>query len=342
MNRMKKAVQGVGRWVARVLRALIPLRGDSRGELVRKIAFLTALTVFLCSGYYLLDEVYLQPQHTQEVTNSMRDLYIRGETDGVDLDDIPQDIVYPAGLKDNFKALYARNPDIAAWLTFKTTGAEDLFEGTVDNPVVQAEDNDKYLNIDFLGEKDKAGTLFFDYRNDLSRFNEQRNVIIYGHNLKSGLMMSKFNLLVEPNEKRAQTLETLTLDTAYGEKITYKVFAVMIIDADATGASAFNYIRTDFASETRFEAFVENIRERSLYTFGDVDGQAGDQLLTLSTCSNKRDTTLENGRTIIVARRLREGEKADVDASKTKVNPEVLMPKAWYVNSEKPLPKAYQ
>lgn len=342
MNRIQKIVKAIGNGIVRALRGIVPIRGDSRREWIRKITFLAALAVFLCSGYYLMDEMYLQPQHTHEVTSSMRDLYIHGETDGIDAEEVPEDIVYPEGLKDSFKALYARNPDIAGWLTFKTTGAEDLFEGTVDNPVVQAADNDKYLDIDFLGNKDKAGTLFFDSRNDLTRLDEERNLIIYGHNLKSGLMFSKFNLLVSQNVQRARTLETLTLDTPYGDKITYKVFAVMIVDADATGSAAFDYIRTEFSNDTQFSAFISNIRARSLYDFGDVDVTAEDQLLTLSTCSNKKDTTLKNGRTIIVARRLREGESAAVDESKTVKNEDVLMPKAWYVNQELALPERYQ
>ena len=342
MNRIKKVLKMIGAKIVRGLRAVVPIRGDSRREWIRKLAFLAALTVFLCSGYYLLSDLYLQPLHTQEITDSMRDLYIHGETGGADADEIPQDVVYPETLKENFKPLYARNQEIAGWLTFKTTGDTDLFEGTVDNPVVQATDNEKYLDIDFLGDKDKAGTLFFDYRNDLTRLDEERNLIIYGHNLKSGLMFSKFNLLVSSNLQRARTLETLTLDTAYGETVTYKVFAVMVLDANATGTSAFNYVKTEFGSDALFSAFIANIRARSLYEFGDVDVTADDQLLTLSTCSNKKDTTLENGRTVIVARRLREGETASVDTSKTIINEDVLMPKAWYVNQELALPEQYQ
>ncbi len=344
MNKIKQIGSAVGRFFLRVLRAIIPIRGDSRGELIRKIAFLTALTVFLCSGYYLLDELYLQPQHTVAVTNSMRQLYIYGETSGIDADDVPTNITYPEGLKEKFKALYARNPDIVGWLTFKTTGESDLFEGTVDNPVVQAEDNEKYLDIDFLGDKDKAGTLFVDAENDFEKFNEQRNVVIYGHNLKSGLMFSRFNLLVEPNVQRARTLQTLTFDNAYGEKVTYKVFAVMVIDAQTTSSpkNGFAYHRTAFKSDEQFATFIDKIRARSLYDFGDVDVTVDDQLLTLSTCSNKKDTTLEDGRTVIVARRLRDGESATVDTSKTVINEDVLMPKAWYVNKEKELPAQYR
>ncbi len=343
MKTFKRIAKRILRGIVRGLRAIIPIRGDSRRELIRKIAFLTALTVFLCSGYYLVDELYLQPQHTQEVLHSMRELYLNGEADDpADSGDGKDNTVYPEGLGENFKALYRRNPEIAAWLTFKTTGSSDLFEGTVDNPVVQAADNDKYLDIDFLGDKDKAGTLFFDYRNDLTNIEKERNLVIYGHNLKSGLMFSKFNLLVSQDVSRARTLETLTMDTIYDGKATYKVFAVMVIDADAPLKDSFDYIRTAFKTDAQFEAFVSAIRERSLYDFGDVDVTAGDQLLTLSTCSNKRDTTLKNGRTVIVARRLREGEDATVDTSKTVVNKDVLMPKAWYVNKDLELPERYQ
>ncbi len=342
MNRLKKIGVAVGAWIVRVLRGLVPLRGDSRREMVRKIAFLTALTVFLCSGYYLADELYLQPLHTQEVNNSLKELYLYGESDDIDEEDIPKDVVYPEGLKDEFKPLYALNPEVQAWLSFKTTGAKDLFEGTVNNPVVQATDDDKYLDIDFLGDKDKAGTLFFDSHNDLSNWDEERHLVIYGHNLKSGLMFSKFNLLVDPNVQRARTLETLTLDNAYGETVTYKVFAVMVIDAKPPKGAGFNYINTEFTSDKAFLSFVNRVRDRSLYDFGDVDVTAEDQLLTLSTCSNKKDTTLEDGRTVIVARRLRDGETADVDSSKTVINEDVVMPKMWYINNEKPLPSVYQ
>ncbi len=342
MSKISKLGRTIGKGALRVLRAVIPLRGDSRNELMRKIAFLTALTVFLCSGYYLMDEMYLQPLHTQEVTESVRDLYITGESDELPTPETDTPVVYPEGLQENFKGLYRVNPEIGGWLTFKTTGEEDLFEGTVDNPVVQSTDNEKYLTIDFMGDKDKAGTLFFDYKNDLKNLAAERNVLIYGHNLKSGLMFSKFNLLVDPNVSRARTLETLTLDTLYEGKVTYKVFAVMVIDEDATGAAAFGYNRTEFSGDTQFLSFIKNVRKRSLYDFADVDVTAEDQLLMLSTCSNKKDTTLKNGRTVVVARRLREGEDATVDTSKTVINEDVLMPKAWYVNNEKELPKEYR
>ncbi len=332
--------------IGRGLRSVIPMAGDDRSEWIRKLAFLLALTVFLCSGYYLIDEVWLQPHYTQEVTHSLRELYTNGEGEGDSSGgEDTQNITFPQGMDPSFEPLYRRNQDVAGWLTFAADAGgstTDLFNGAIDNPVVQATDNDYYLYRNFLGQNDKAGTLFMDYRNDLTALSEERNVIIYGHNLNSQLMFSRFNLLVSGKVERARQLSTVTLDTLYGDGATYKVFAVMVLDADATGAAAFDYIRTEFNTDAAFETFIGRIRERSLYDFGDVDVLPTDQLLTLSTCSNKRDTTLKNGRTVIVARKLREGEEATVDTSKTVLNEDVLMPKAWYINKEQSLPEEYQ
>lgn len=343
---MKEFFAKTGRAIVKFLRGIIPVAGDSGREWVRKIAFLMALVVFVGSAVYLVDEVFLQPHYVQEVTHSMRDLYTDGDKDEPsDKDDATAQVTVPEDIASNFAALYRRNQDIRGWLKFVATDgelADDLFGGAIDNPVVQCGDNSYYLNRDYLGELSRAGTLYFDYRNDLKQLSEERNTIVYGHNLNSGLMFSRFNRLVSGKVENARKLTTVTLETAYGETAVYKVFAVMVIDADAKGDAAFDYIRTEFAKEEYFTTFVERIRERSLYDFGDVDVLPTDTLLTLSTCSNKRDTTLKNGRTVVVARRVREDESEEMDVSKTVKNKDVLMPKAWYVNKDKELPEAYR
>lgn len=336
---MKTKRQGVGKSILRGLYAIIPVAGDSKREWVRKIAFWVAFFVFVGSSYYLVDEMLLQPQKTKSETETIRNWFY-GDEAGEDENTAEDNTVYPEGMNEAFRSLYRRNPDVRGWLKFATTGG-DLFNGAVDNPVVQAADNDYYLDHDFLGEKDKAGSLFFDYRNDLSATGENRNLIIYGHNLNSGLMFSRFNLLAKPNLEYARRLTTLTLDTLY-EQNTYKVFAVMIVNANQKEEPIFNYIRTKFSSDASFEKLIEQIRMRSLYDFGDVDVNAQDELLTLSTCSNKRETYMKDARTVIVARKLRENESATVDTSKTTLNEDVLMPKMWYIAQGKELPEAHK
>ncbi len=334
---MKDGMKKIGRGIVRALCSVIPVVGDSKREWLRKIAFLLALFVFIGSVAYLIDDMVLQPRHTQAVVDTLRDLYY---TDSSADPEPPEDTtVYPEGMLEAFRSLYRRNSDIRGWLTFETMG-EDLFGGAIDNPVMQTADNDYYLTHDFLNETDKAGSLYFDHRNDLSADGVNRNLIIYGHNLKSGLMFSRFNLLSKGTLSRARQLTTVTLSTLY-EQHTYKVFAVMIVNANAEEEPIFNYIRTQFTDE-QFAQFIDDVRNRSLYAFGDVDVTADDELLTLSTCSNKRETYLKDGRTVIVARKLREGEDPTVDTAKTVLNEDVLMPKMWYIAKDLELPEVYQ
>ncbi len=334
---MKDSMKKIGWGIVRALRSVIPVVGDSKQEWLRKLAFLLATFVFIGSVAYLIDDMILQPHHTQEVVDTLRDLYY---TD-LPADSEPKEdtTVYPEGMLEAFRSLYRRNSDIRGWLTFATTG-EDLFGGAIDNPVMQTIDNDYYLTHDFMREVDKAGSLYFDYRNDLSADGLNRNLIIYGHNLVSGLMFSRFNLLAKSNLNGARRLTTLTLSTLY-EQHTYKVFAVMVVNTNAEEEPVFNYIRTKF-TDKEFAQFINDVRSRSLYEFGDVDVTAEDELLTLSTCSNKRETHLKNGRTVIVARKLREGEDPSVDTAKTVLNEDVLMPKMWYVAQDLELPEVYQ
>ncbi len=334
---MKDGMKKIGRGIVCALYSVIPVVGDPKQEWLRKIAFLLALFVFIGSAAYLIDDMVLQPRHTQAVVETLRDLYYTDSS--VDDEEKEDTTVYPEGMLETFRSLYRRNADVRGWLTFSTEG-EDLFDGAIDNPVMQTADNDYYLTHDFLRDIDKAGSLYFDCRNDLSAEGVNRNLIIYGHNLKSGLMFSRFNLLAKSNLNRARQLTTLTLSTLY-EEYTYKVFAVMIVNANTEEEPVFNYIRTQFTDE-EFAGFIDDVRSRSLYDFGDVDVTAEDELLTLSTCSNKRETYLKDARTVIVARKLREGEEPTVDTAKTVLNEDVLMPKMWYVAQGLELPRVYQ
>ena len=316
---------------------IVPVAGDSPREWVRKIIFWVALIVFVVAAYYLLNELVFMPGRTQQSIDTTRELFTEEPPANPEE---PDDTVYPEGIQESFRRLYRANPDVRGWLTFATEG-EDLFNGAIDNPVVQCADNDYYLNHNFFGEEDKAGSLFFDYRNDLSNGAVNRNLIIYGHNLNTGLMFTNLNRLATGKVANAKRLTTMTLETLY-DKAVYKVFAVMTVNVKEAEGPVFNYLRTQFADEEDFLRFVSEIRRRSLYDFGDVEVEEGDQLLILSTCSNRRDTYINDGRTVVVARKVRPGESETVDTGKTVKNADVLMPKIWYVSLKKPLPEEYQ
>ena len=68
--------------------------------------------------------------------------------------------------------------DYVAWLT--------LDDNEIDTPVMQGEDNSKYLNTDPYGDYSLAGSIFLDSRNT-SDFSDSYN-LTYGHHMSNHLM----------------------------------------------------------------------------------------------------------------------------------------------------------
>ena len=82
-------------------------------------------------------------------------------------------------LNVDWEALKATNPDIVGWVYIPNT--------VINYPIVQASDNDYYLDHDFDGDEGwlaEFGTIFLDYRN-ASNWNDSSN-FVYGHHLNDG------------------------------------------------------------------------------------------------------------------------------------------------------------
>lgn len=62
----------------------------------------------------------------------------------------------------------------------------EIFDTSISYPIVKTNDNKSYLNKNYLGEYSVSGSIFMDYRNDIT----DNYIIIYGHNLKNGGMFS--------------------------------------------------------------------------------------------------------------------------------------------------------
>ena len=68
--------------------------------------------------------------------------------------------------------------DMVAWITLDDT--------IIDYPVMQGEDNSKYLNINPYGEYSLSGSIFLDSRNKAD-FSDAYS-IVYGHHMEYGVM----------------------------------------------------------------------------------------------------------------------------------------------------------
>ena len=76
--------------------------------------------------------------------------------------------------------LQQQNTNIIGWLS--------LANSRLNNPVLQADDNEFYLTHNYLDEKSRGGSIFMDFRND--GLND-RHTIFYGHVLRNGTMFGE-------------------------------------------------------------------------------------------------------------------------------------------------------
>ena len=211
-----------------------------------------------------------------------------------------------------YTALYEVNSDIVGWL--------NIGNGLFSTPVVQR-DNEYYLTHDFYGKEDSHGQIFMDERNspDLS----DDNTILYGHNITSDKSM--FNVLTNFRDPEFLAENPIIqLSTLY-QKYEYAVTAVYIASTKPEHGAVFDYINyLKFSTKAAKEAYISEIDRRSLIDTG-VKMTADDKLLTLSTCTYE----FADARLVVVARQLRDGEKAQDFGQNVTKREDPLMPEIW-------------
>lgn len=169
-------------------------------------------------------------------------------------------------IRPQFADLRAVNENIVGWVSVDGT--------KLNNPILQAEDNEFYLDRNFKDNSSRAGSVFMDYRNDMNASN--RNTILYGHAMKNGTMFG--DLKKYGNQDYAEEHATVYFDSLY-EGYDVEVFAAYETTID------FYYIETDFETDDDFNEYIGEVKERSLIDM-PVDVEPDDQIITLSTCNN--------------------------------------------------------
>ena len=195
----------------------------------------------------------------------------------------------PEGPKilSKYQKLYEENSDFAGWITIPGT--------EIDYPVMQAvsESSEFYLDHDFDGKSDINGSIFLDSRNDLENPND--NMVVYGHNMKSGMMFGGLKEYLDKNYW--QEHKSITFDTIY-EEAEYEIIAVCLSKVEEDDSSFKYYDFIDAGNKKAFKRYVENIKALNIMD-EDIEVSYGDKLLTLSTCNNYT----KDGRLFIVAKK---------------------------------------
>ncbi len=171
------------------------------------------------------------------------------------------------------------NIDLATLLTVNedVVGELKVNNTNVDYPVVQAKDNDYYLNHNINKEKNANGWIFMDYRNN--SMNLDKNTIVYGHNMYySGVMFGTLHKTANSSWYTNPENQIITFNTLY-ENMQFKIFSIYRVPKTN------DYLRAFFTGDEDFLSFIDLIQKRSIYNF-NVNVLPTDKILTLSTCSN--------------------------------------------------------
>lgn len=179
---------------------------------------------------------------------------------------------YYTNYKQVFSELLKKNKDTVGWLKVKNT--------KINYPVVQSSTNSYYLNRDFNKRKNSMGWIFMDYRND--PVNLDQNTIIYGHNIKQGIMFGTIKNMMKKDWYNKESNLTITFNTPT-KNMKWKIFSLYRIEPTE------DYLQTEFNSKEDFRNFINMITKRSIKNF-KVEVPDGAKIITLSTCfsSNTR------------------------------------------------------
>lgn len=167
------------------------------------------------------------------------------------------------------------NSDYKLWINVPNTA--------IDYPVVQGKNNDFYLHNNFYKSKSLAGAVFIDYRNKLA---SDKNVIIYGHNMKDGSMFSQLDEFKSENNFNKGVIRILENNTEY----TYEIFSVFVEGEEN------NDLKINFVSEEDYINYIKYLRKKSIYN-RNTEVNNYNKIITLYTCSYE----FNGARTIVCA-----------------------------------------
>jgi sortase B len=302
--------------IVAILRGLLPWKGDSGGEVVRKIIFLAGIAAIVVAGLMMIDYYVMRPERIaayDRILVEQRAKYrgddvvtMRLQTDS-DNDASTADVTEDVSVIGEYVSYYEENPEFVGWVTI---------DPIINYPVAQSTDNEYYTKHNFSKVPTLNGTIFADYENQFGPGLRSPNTIIYGHNLRTKYLFMPLVNYRTPSvfDSFVKNHLTITFDTLY-DRGTYKIFAAFVLNESDVLGEVFEYWKhVDFDSKDEFDGYVAECLDRS-YFYTGVDLQYGDELIALSTCDfslySYGDTAML--RMLVVGRRVRENESPIVD-----------------------------
>lgn len=233
-------------------------RRKRKGGVLSNLILAVAVVVFCVSGFQLIriGKGYLDGRSEYE---KVRDVALTNPDE-------------QEGFRVDFEELMKINPDTVGWIRFYPEPSQ------ISYPIVQGEDNERYLHETFSANENTLGAIFLNVDNKAD-FSD-RNSIIYGHRMKDGSM---FRHLQDYEEKSFwEENPYFYIYTPDGKEITYQIYSYAVVDATS------DVYLTSFADDSAYQEFLNMTKGVSAYDTG-VEVTAEDTIVTLSTCTSASD-----------------------------------------------------
>ena len=139
-------------------------------------------------------------------------------------------------------------------------------------PIFQSDNNNYYVEHLVDGSENTAGEIFLDYRNR-GDILENRNSIIYGHNMNNGTKFGQLHKFKRNNAFYTHDIMIVTPE----EVLIFKPFSFYKTDI-------YNpYTRFKFTDDADFAEFCRTEQEKSMFE-SNVEFCGKERIITLSTC----------------------------------------------------------
>ena len=181
-------------------------------------------------------------------------------------------------ISENQEELKSINNNYEMWIEIPNT--------KINYPIVQGKDNEYYLKHNFKNESNMSGTIFVDCNNNID---EDKNIIIYGHNMRNGTMFNNITKFKEESffNNNNNTINIIRNNILY----QYEIFSIYVEDESKVS------LEIELTDNDAFVNYALNEASKSMYNKNIIITEE-DKIITLVTCSYE----YTGARTILVGK----------------------------------------
>ncbi len=244
-------------------------------KLLKNIIFILCLLIFIFSIYTILNW-QSNNSKIRQINNEINEIIdIKNNNEDQQLVNPPSNlndnyfyyINFPF-LTVNFSKLLLKNNNTVGFIKISNTA--------VNYPVVQASDNEYYLNHSFDKSENKAGWIFLDFRGNLIDLID--NNVIYGHSRLDGTLFGSLSHVLTSDWQDNIDNYVIYLSTLK-ENMIFQIFSIYTIPKESY------YITPNFASIEKKKVWLNEMKKRNVAPIDTLVNE-NDKILTLSTCQN--------------------------------------------------------